>query len=199
MKQVIYVVALYVVLIMAPLLTACGKIGFNLPDGESADYGSAVDILVIGDSISLGYTPHIDGAVHAQGNSMSTVHTKKHLASWLRPANLIIWNNGIWDIKLKNPALYEANLRWIAGRLSGRNVVFITTSYVPLNDPVVDGSLLDQYNQTAKDVMGEYGIPVIDITAFTHDLYLNGYQNPADVHFNEPGYQLLANFIESNL
>lgn len=174
-------------------------LGVGCAKSTNQSGGSSHDYLVIGDSISLGHTPFISGAAHTDGNAQSTVVTLSHLNDWLLPAKKVIWNNGIWDIKLANQNQYEENLNSIADILiaeyGAKNIYFVTTTYVPASDPVVDSTLVPIYNDIAKAVMLNKGIAVIDITAYSEELANQGYQNANDVHFNSEGYALLANFI----
>lgn len=64
-------------------------------------------VLIIGDSISLGYTSHaakrLEGSahvVHNPGNSMYSANVVKHLKSWLGDTRwaVIHFNCGIWDL-----------------------------------------------------------------------------------------------------
>jgi lysophospholipase L1-like esterase len=139
-------------------------------------------VLVIGDSIARnplegwdGWSEHLTGFAvqHIPMNARHTSHTLENLGDWLQPADIILWNNGIWDVKdspnITPPDAYEANLRQIGGRLkdSGALVVWLTTT------PVVDGvgdihnADIDAYNEISKAVMAELGIPVIDLHAFS--------------------------------
>jgi hypothetical protein len=70
---------------------------------------STATILVIGDSISIGYLPTVKADmptyefIHNPCNAMNTVHTKGHLDAWLalRPTfKAITFNNGLWDIAI---------------------------------------------------------------------------------------------------
>lgn len=76
-------------------------------------------VLIIGDSISVGYTPFVKSAlsnrmevVHAPGNSAATVTGLKRLEHWLgnTPWQVIHFNFGLHDMKTIDPATAESDM-----------------------------------------------------------------------------------------
>lgn len=70
-------------------------------------------VLIIGDSISIGYTPIVQRVlrrhacvVHAPGNNAFSAHGLAHAADWVgdHEWHVIYFNHGIWDVQ------------WLAGR-----------------------------------------------------------------------------------
>jgi hypothetical protein len=71
------------------------------------------NVLIIGDSISLGYTPAVvqilEGRArvsHNPGNAQYSSYGLRHLANWLgeEPLDLIHFNWGIWDLHYLEPS-----------------------------------------------------------------------------------------------
>lgn len=120
-------------------------------------------LLVIGDSISLGYISYLQRNLeafyqvqHAQlpaytakgliQNSEGTVYTLHYLDQWIAaagPVDVITWNNGLWDASdpsydadnAIDLASYEANLIAIATKLkaTGARVLFFTSTDIPVD------------------------------------------------------------------
>jgi lysophospholipase L1-like esterase len=151
-------------------------------------------VVLIGDSIRLGYAPvvvkQLAGkaiVVSPKPNGGDSANVLKHLDEWAireQPA-VVHFNCGIHDIKKSKaggrfqvpPDAYEANLRAIVGRLRAgtkAKVVFATTTPV-LDDRAAksrsraDYELLEagaeQYNRIARAVMEELDVPVDDLRA----------------------------------
>ena len=191
-------------------------------------------ILIIGDSISLGYTPfvqeHFGGrayVAHNPGNAEHTGTGKAHVADWAGREHwdIIQFNWGLWDLCYRHPDSpvqghrdkvngsltfsveeYQANLDTIVTRLreaSDARFVFVTTSYVPVNEA---GRFRDdpkKYNAAAVKVMQKHGIPVNDIYAKSRAIHRKWGMGTDDVHYTPTGYQLLSEpviaFLEKEL
>lgn len=90
---------------------------------QAADAGPAKAkvprVLIIGDSISLGYTPIVKEllkgqaeVIHTPGNSAATVTGLKRLDQWLgkEPWDVIHFNWGLHDMKYIDPATAETDM-----------------------------------------------------------------------------------------
>lgn len=162
-------------------------------------------ILVIGDSISIGYTPTIQAAlpnyevVHNPCNAMTSTWTNLYVEDWLSERasfDAITWNNGLWDIAswiATSDADYIANLHTIAQKLKAKssNVLFITTTEVLPGTQYRNNADVIHKNSLAVTVMGQEGIPVLDLYSYSTTIQ-NEHVTPTDVHFTETGYQLLG-------
>lgn len=168
-------------------------------------------VLVIGDSISIGYTlptrEILKGKVNLlrpPANAAHTANTLANIDKWLGSGkwDVIHVNWGLHDLKIMEdgkqqialPA-YEANLEKLAVRLkqTGAKLIFATTTPVPegkLNPPRNPGDVV-RYNETAVAVMKRHGFAI-------NDLYgailpkLNPLQRPVNVHFTDEGSRFLA-------
>ncbi len=167
-------------------------------------------VLLIGDSISIGYTLPVrellkDAAnVHRiPTNGGPTSNGIKHIEAWLGDGkwDVIHFNWGLHDLKLIEgqqqvvPADYEANLRELVVRMkrTGATLVWCTTTPVPdgdLNPPRRFHDVLD-YNQIAARVMAEEKIITNDLYEFAKPKQAE-IQKPKDVHFSEAGSRVLA-------
>lgn len=180
-----------------------------------ADDPALPRILLIGDSISIGYTVPVRELLRGRANvhrvpdnGGPTTRGLQQLAEWLGAGrwDVIHFNFGLHDVARvrdgevrTTPADYERNLRELVTRLqaTGARLVFATTTPVP--DPLTTGPrrrdadvLVD--NEVARRVMTEAGVPVNDLYAAVRPR-LAEFQLPANVHFTDPGSQFLARFV----
>ena len=148
-------------------------------------------LLVIGDSISMGYTlppraalKHKANVQHCPESARSSRQIADRLDKYLgdKPWDEILINCGIHDITYLNPAgraaepdqggsiqvplkEYRANLEKIATRLkqTGAVVVWCTTTPVSKTAQFRSASDVDQYNDTAREVMQRHGVQIVDL------------------------------------
>ncbi|ARN57177.1 SGNH/GDSL hydrolase family protein [Sedimentisphaera salicampi] len=179
-------------------------------------------VLVIGDSISIGYTPHVkdlleDAAsvTHNQGNAGSTTRGVEKLESWLGDTkwDLIHFNWGLWDLCYRNPESneqgnrdkiggkitnsleqYEENLERLVCRLekTGAKLIWATTTVVPEGEAGRFKGDEIKYNKTAMKVVRKHNIPVNDLHAMTNLFPEQLFKGPGDVHYTKKGYEILA-------
>lgn len=171
-------------------------------------------VLLIGDSVSRGYTQAARNAlkgkvnVHrAPANCGPTATGLKKLDVWLGDGNwdLIHFNFGIHDRRTKADD-YEKRLEEIVKRLkqTGAKVVWASSTPIPADwkeGPEMKAKL-EEKNAIAAKVMERNGVEIDDLFTFITP-YLSEVQNPKDVHFNGKGYGLLgkqvAEYIEGAL
>jgi len=162
-------------------------------------------VLLIGDSISRGYTLAARAAlagvanVHrAPENCGPTANGLKKLDVWLGTGrwDIIHFNFGIHDRKTPL-ADYEQRLEAITTRLkaTGARLIWASTT------PVAEGGMKDATdadlvarNTAAAEVMSRHGVVINDLYAAMQP-HLAEYQNPKDVHFGEPGYRFLGDQV----
>lgn len=168
-------------------------------------------VLLIGDSISMGYTLPVREMLAGQANvhriPANGGHTERgvaDLAKWLGEGrwDVVHFNWGLHDLKRDENgkyqvpiAAYEANLRTLVGQLkaSGAALIWCATTPVPagnLNPPRSDADVI-AYNAVAAKVMAENGVEIDDLYAFCLPR-LSEMQQPVNVHFTPPGYRALA-------
>ncbi len=160
-------------------------------------------VLLIGDSISRGYTIDVRKAmagkanVHrAPENCGPTANGVKKIEIWLGAGkwDVIHFNFGIHD--RKTPAAdYEQRLETLIARMkqTGAKLIFATTTPVPADTK--DGpeivTQIAEKNKIARRVMQKHGVAINDLHAFLSP-QLEGIANPKDVHFNGKGYELMG-------
>lgn len=183
-------------------------------------------ILIIGDSISIGYTPYVKAALadsaiieHNVGNAQHTGNGLQHIKEWLGDEDwdIIQFNWGLWDLCYRHPDSkeyghrdkingkvtytveeYASNLDSIATLIKQKThakLIFVTTTYVPKNEPGRYESEVQKYNNAAKQVMKKHAVIVNDIYDASipiHNKYGLGSNN---VHYKEEGYKKLGKLI----
>lgn len=168
-------------------------------------------VLLIGDSISMGYTVPVrellkgKANVHRIGeNAGPTSNGIAKLNSWLGTFewDVIHFNFGLHDLKIMEGgrhqveiAEYEKNLRAMVSRLkaTGAKLIFATTTPVPEGkvNPPRNPSDVAAYNAAAVAVMKESGVEVNDLYEFALPR-LKEIQRPVNVHYTEKGSAALA-------
>ncbi len=193
---------------------------FEIKEKSCKPKPQAPQILVIGDSISEGYTPFAQAnlcgvayLVHNIGNARYTKYTLDHLETYLNQAPnavLITWNNGLHDISKaelgfirSTPIEYRANLEKIARRLISlkKPILFFKSTNVPELEIYRNQKDLILYNQIASDVMAKFGIEVVDLYEYSRtipNLYLDT-DKKNNVHFTYEGYKKLGEIVSDSI
>ncbi len=159
-------------------------------------------VLLIGDSVSRGYTQPTRAAlagvanVHrAPANCGPTASGVKNLEVWLGVGkwDVIHFNFGIHD-RGTPAADYVQRLEAIVARLekTGARLVWASTTPIPDNpaQKQTARSIVEK-NALAAEVMRKHGIPTDDLFAALTPR-LAELQNPHDVHFTGAGYEFLG-------
>ncbi|MBX7208566.1 MAG: SGNH/GDSL hydrolase family protein [Verrucomicrobiaceae bacterium] len=185
-------------------------------------------VLLIGDSISIGYTLPVRELLKGKANvhriptnGGPTTNGLAHLTEWLGDSrwDVIHFNWGLHDLKYiqedaskradpKAPgshvqvplADYEKNLTTLVGQLkkTGAKLIWCNTTPVPEGS---DGRILGdekKYNEAAARVMTAAGVPTDDLCAHANSK-LKDVQLPANVHYSPDGYKYLAEKVASDI
>ena len=182
-------------------------------------------VLIIGDSISIGYFKPtqalLEGqaiVVHNPGNAAHTANGLKRLTEWLGDTawDVIHFNHGLHDLKYideqgKNVSVekgrqqipiddYEINLEALAIRLkkTGAKLIFATTTPVPDGTGFRVKGDAQKYNRVAEKVMKRHGVAINDLYAFALPR-LEEIQRPQNVHFTPSGSELLAQQVAKSI
>ncbi len=163
-------------------------------------------VLLIGDSVSRGYTLAARKAlagkanVHrAPENCGPTANGLKKLDIWLDGGkwDVIHFNFGIHD-RATPPADYEQRLQTLVTRLkaTGAKIIWASTTPIPpdvknAKDGPADSAAIVERNKIAAKVMEQNGVAIDDLFTFITP-HIAQVQNPQDVHFNGQGYDLLG-------
>ena len=172
-------------------------------------------VLIVGDSISIAYTPHVKEALkdeaevhHHKGNAGPTMRGIEKIEAYLGDGDwdLIHFNWGLWDLygwayakEERTPETYAANLEKLVGRMkkTGATLVWGTTT-PPCPEPerkvkvAVTPETAARFAEAAAAVMERHGIAVTNlhaVIAADHQRYALG---PDDVHFNAEGNKALG-------
>lgn len=178
-------------------------------------------VLLIGDSISIGYTVPVREMLKGKANVHRpltncgpTTRGLDGIESWLGDGkwDVIHFNWGLHDLKYMGPnnenladpkasdshqqvppKEYEANLRKLTERLKQTGAKLIWRSTTPVPEGAKGRVVGDsaKYNAIAKKIMDEHGIVIDDQYTFALKR-LKEIQLPANVHFSPSGSKELA-------
>ncbi len=162
-------------------------------------------VLLIGDSVSRGYTPAVRKAlagkanVHrAPANCGPTANGLKHIEAWLGDGkwDLIHFNFGIHD-RATPIADYAQRLEQLIERMkkTGAKLIWASTTPIP-DDPAKKqtAAAIVERNQVAAELIKKHGDAIDDLFAAITP-HLAEMQTPNDVHFNTKGYDFLGETV----
>jgi len=175
-------------------------------------------VLLIGDSISIGYTLPVRALLQGKANlhripenGGPTIRALERLEAWLGAGrwDVIHFNFGLHDLKRmpEGPHQvplpeYAANLRWIVERLraTGAALIWASTTPVPEGDvsPRRSDADVQAYNAAAREIMAESSIPINDLYAAVLP-ELAALQRPVNVHFTEDGSAALGRVVAARI
>ncbi|MBN2448233.1 MAG: SGNH/GDSL hydrolase family protein [Phycisphaerae bacterium] len=165
-------------------------------------------VLLIGDSISRGYTlpvrKELAGKVNlhrAPANCGDTKYGLQKLDVWLGDGkwDLIHFNFGIHDVSHKmTPEQYGANLEKLVERLQKTGAKLVWASSTPLNVDEKKRQAIIEFNAIAAKVMKARDIPIDDL--YTAILpHVEEYQTADRTHFDWKGYEYLSKVISEQI
>lgn len=176
-------------------------------------------VLLIGDSISIGYTLPVRTLLKGKANvhrpptnCSSTGFGLANLKTWLgdKKWDVIHFNFGLHDAKLPPegvrhapPNVYEKNLRSLVQQMKAAStqLIFATTTPVPMGgnlSPTRRFGSVDEYNTIARKVMTETAVAIDDLNTAAKPM-LEKYGRPNDVHFAPEGYEVLAKAVSESI
>lgn len=189
--------------------------------------GELPKVLIIGDSISGGYTPRVAELLkgkavvrHNPGNAQHTGTGIEKLDAWIGDTDwdVIHFNWGLWDLCYRHPEskvqgrrdkvrgtlttpidVYEKNLDQLVTRLkmTGAALIWAHTTVVPEGEAGRKLGDDAKYNAAATRVMKKHGVPVNDLHALTSEFGPELFSKPGDVHYNAKGYDKIARQVAS--
>jgi hypothetical protein len=175
-------------------------------------------ILLIGDSISMGYTIPVRNLLKGKANvhripenGGPTTNGLAKLQSWLGDDNwdVIHFNWGLHDLRIMpdglrqvSPEAYEKNLRKLVQQLKATKATLIWASTTPVpegvKNPIRHPTDVSAYNGIAKKIMDEQRIAIDDLYTFSLP-QLSKIQRPVNVHFTDEGSAVLAEQVASSI
>ena len=186
-------------------------------------------VLVIGDSISIGYTPLVTEmlkgeaeVVHNKGNAQHTGTGVQKIDSWLgnEKWDVIHFNWGLWDLCYRNPDAktqgqrdkeqgkltttpeqYQQNLELLVQRLekTGAKLIWASTTKVPEGEAGRKVGDDVKYNEIAAAVMKKHGIAINDLHALSAGFSADLFTAPGNVHFTKEGSKKLAEQVAQQI
>jgi hypothetical protein len=188
---------------------------------EVEDIAGLPRVLLIGDSISIGYTVPVRELLKGKANvhrpktnNGPTTAGLRSIDEWLGDGqwDVIHFNWGLHDLKYMGakgqnltdpgdpssqqqvpPEEYEKNLEQLVSRLekTGARLIWRNTTPVPEG---ASGRVVGdavKYNAIAEKVMGQHGIEIHDLYSFVQ-VQQDKIMLPANVHFTKDGYDALG-------
>lgn len=178
-------------------------------------------VLILGDSISIGYTPFVKelladtaDVVRPEENCQGTTHGIANITKWLGDGgwDVIHFNFGLHDLKRVDPATgknsdnpedpYQADVRAYSKNLTaitrqlkatGATLIFATTTPFPgvTRGPYRQSEDVARYNRAALKIMKKERVVINDLHGFALPR-LQELQRPNNVHFTDHGSRALA-------
>jgi acyl-CoA thioesterase-1 len=216
---------------LASVLAAQTALPGLSPEEQAKAFAPVTDVpglprvLILGDSISIGYIPAVRAKLAGKANVHrppencgETARGLRSIDQWLGTGkwDVIHFNFGLHDIKYLDAAgkyvtpdkgkqvatlaEYEANLRALVTRLkkTGAKLIFATTTPVPsASSGRVEHDEV-RYNQVARRVMEELGVAINDLHALAKARQ-EQLQLPHNVHFTAEGSVRLGTQVAERL
>ena len=175
-------------------------------------------VLLIGDSISIGYTLPVRELLKGKANvhripanGGPTKNGTANIEKWLGTGkwDVIHFNWGIHDLKFMPDGKrqveaedYEKNLRALVTRMKATDAKLIWATTTPIPDGELNPSRkfgkVPEYNAVAAKVMKENGVAIDDLNAAITPRIAE-LQNPKDVHYKAEGYAFLAKQVAASI
>lgn len=179
-------------------------------------------VLIIGDSISMEYTPMVAAllakqatVVHNPGNGGPTIRGMREVEGYLGDEkwDVIHFNWGLWDMygwkyekADRSPEEYERRLEALVHRLeqTGARLIWATSTPICPEEEKDSGVLVDPaterlYLEAAAQVMARHQIQVDDLHAFMEPVRAQYALSDNNVHFTREGYELLAEQVARSI
>lgn len=175
-------------------------------------------VLIIGDSISIGYTAPLRELLKGRANvhripanGAATIHGLQSIDQWLGSSqwDVIHFNWGLHDLKLMTEGKhqveldeYARNLESLIARLkkTGAKLIWASTTPVPSGklNPARNSADVPVYNAAAAEIMTREGVAIDDLytAIFPHVSDLQMLEN---VHFKPVGYRYLAERVAQSV
>jgi len=186
-------------------------------------------VLIIGDSISMGYTPFVVQAlknqavvVHNKGNAQHTGTGLERLDQWIGDTkwDVIHFNWGLWDLCYRHPdskiqgkrdkvngtvtttlEQYEKNLDELVRRLKKTHakLIWAHTTVVPEKEA---GRIVgddQRYNDVATKIMKKHGVEIDDLYTLTKSFPSELFAGVGNVHYTRAGYAKIAALVAEKI
>lgn len=186
-------------------------------------------VLIIGDSISMAFTPHVvqqlDGKAvvkHHKGNAQHTGTGLKKIDQWIGKTrwDVIHFNWGLWDLCYRHPKSkvqgrrdkvngtltttleqYEKNLGELVSRLKKTNakLIWAHTTVVPDQEAGRFVGDDEKYNEVAAKIMKKHGIIINDLHSLSRKFPEDLFSGPGNVHYTQDGNRKIAQQVTGHI
>ncbi len=188
----------------------------NAAFAKIADDPKLPRVLLIGDSISIGYTAATRQLLKGKANvhriptnGGPTTRGLQSIESWLGKSqwDVIHFNWGLHDLKYidgkKQVSLadYKTNLRKLVERMKATKAKLIWCSTTPVPEgvsPSRKNSEVLEYNAVANSIAEESKLQIDDLYTFANQ-QLEKIQRPKNVHFSPEGSKVLAQQVSRSI
>ena len=187
------------------------------------------NVLLIGDSISIGYTVDVRKLLKGKadvfrikGNGRDSNFGVKKIKALIgnKKWDVIHFNWGLWDLCYRNPKSkmqghrdkingqlsttpeqYRKNIEKIIAVLkkTGAKLIWCTTTPVPPNEAGRKEGDAAKYNAIVADIMVENNIMINDLYTYTLPKAPEIRKKDGDVHFKPEGYKFLAKKVAKEI
>ena len=196
---------------------------------DEAKEAALPKVLIIGDSISMAFTPHVarqlDGKAvvkHNKGNAQHTGTGLAKLDGWIGKTqwDVIHFNWGLWDLCYRHPKSkvqgrrdkvrgtltttleqYERNLDKLVSRLkqTDAKLIWANTTVVPEKEAGRVRGDDLKYNQMAARIMKKHGIITNDLHRLTKTFAADQFAGPGNVHYTQEGYRKIGQQVADHI
>lgn len=203
-------------------------ITFFAPALRASQSAALPKVLILGDSISIGYTPYLKEILANEAdvtrpneNCQGTTNGILKIDTWLGDTrwDIIHFNFGLHDLKHVDPVTrknsnnpedphqadiktYKKNLEAITKKLkaTGAKLIFANTTPFPDNiiNPLRRSDQVAVYNKTASKIMKKNGVVIDDLYGYALTI-MKTLQIPNNVHFTKEGSQALAQKVAESI
>jgi hypothetical protein len=186
-------------------------------------------VLLIGDSISIGYTVPVrillDGKANVHRvpeNCRNAEYGLQHLDKWLGTSrwDVIHFNFGLWDICYRHPdSKVYGNRDKVKGKITatpqqylstmeaivaclkqtGAKLIWCATSPVPNEEAGRKKGDEKKYNEIAAEIMKKHGIRINDLHRHARKKTPEIFVRKGDVHYTKEGYAYLAEKVSEEI
>jgi lysophospholipase L1-like esterase len=195
-----------------------------LVSSAAAQERSLPKVVLVGDSIRMGYAPlvakRLEGkavVVSAKPNGEDSGNVLRNLEEWVisEKPDVVHLNAGLHDLKLTDKtyqvplAEYEKNLKAILERIQkGTHAKIVFATSTPILDTLhaqrkagfdrVEADV-QRYNAAAVAVMKQARVPVDDLHKLVEDGGKEKLIGPDGTHYTPAGYELLAEAVTNSI
>ena len=187
------------------------------------------NVLVIGDSISIGYTIEVREILKGKadvyrirGNAKHSSYGLQNIEKWVAKQHfdIIHFNWGLWDICYRSPEaktpghrdkkngtltitpeVYKSNLEAIVKKLTNTKAKLIWAETTPVPSKEAGRKVGDsiKYNLIASEIMSENNVRINNLHSYAFENLDKIQIAEGDVHFTKEGYSYLAKKVAKEI